>query len=94
MPIIISFLFGVLSNMLNCEPYCQENIQNVAVWAFSLSVFDLAGNILISAMKGETRFHIRVLKEMTFEQYQLLMNDVKRKNCLCEELDKTKAIKP
>ena len=49
---------------------------------FSLSVFDLAGNILISAMKGET------------EQYQLLMNDVKRKNCLCEELDKTKAIKP
>lgn len=68
--------------MLNCELYCKENIQNVAVWAFSLSVFDLAGNILISAMKGET------------EQYQLLMNDVKRKNCLCEELDKTKAIKP
>ena len=64
--------------MLNCESYCKGNIQNVAVWAFSLSVFDLAGNILISAMKGET------------EQYQLLMNDVKRKNCYNGSVVKTK----
>lgn len=90
LPIIVSFLSGILCNMLSDGNYNWDVILEIASITIVFWAFGFGMDICFSGNKGETRYKLCILKEMTYEQYKVLIKANRKENCLLEEIDRTK----